>query len=210
MAVDYTITLPGGASEAIIANGALIRPGGTLDLDLSRVDPGVFQYINDGTVTVSPAMDPEIIEAGLSALHEDQTLPLPIATAADFRRKSNLKNAIYAAHRATNVVFQSTNSPQAAATGVECILILRDADGNDDLTTNALTITFGIGGITNQVITIPSDHQIDSSTTNVVKFRNGRARFTVVGDAGSGTVSMSATSRGTLLTISDTASITLS
>lgn len=185
-----------------------MRPGTTLDIDLKTVDPKAMQLIRDGDLTSVPTVPPEVIEAGISAADEDVGKPVSVERFSDFRRRVSMKLAIYAAQRATQVVFLATVAAPKA-TGVEVILEVRDADGNPDLTNNALEVVIAIVGLPGQVITIPAAHAVSGATSSV-RFRNGRARFTVTGsEAATGTAQMSATSRGTLLTITDTETVEL-
>jgi hypothetical protein len=218
MSAGYTIEMNAGESPRILA-GALVRATKSVTLPLERIDASVVEAVDDGVATATPTLPAWLIEAG-KTVKNIRALPLnrPLETVKDYVKDPGriMTQAAAEAVRASAVVFDTTDTPQAKETGVTVHLVIQDADGNDQVLNSAFELELTVAGsggsqqADDLAIAPDADHVVSGDgNEDYVRFINGRAKAVVTaGTAGEATVSMANASRAGI-TISDTQVITL-
>lgn len=213
---EITFTRAAGKTDRIIAQGHLLGPDESFAADLSRVHPVTLKMVDDGELTASPTLDPFVIEAGKSILFEDPRFEDPVESfkgATIGKTSPLLKHAMHEGERASQVVFEGDDGPQAFATGVTVTLVMRDGDGNDILSNSAFEVNVNLtaGGsnpATSPVIAVSTINQV-AGDTGRVRLRSGKATFVITAaDDGTVQLGMQEASR-TGITITDTTEIDL-
>lgn len=189
---NYTLTNPAGSLQTVLAQGHALAPGETLPLSLDQMRVGTIKLVDDGDLTSAPAIPDFVLEAAKGVGREAKEFNGPITNIMSGLELANtralLRHATYGAERATEVVVEGSDSPQAAATGVRVRFVLRDAGGDDDYSNSGFgfrVTAVGVGSLPAAGITVTPDPEnvdpdrVGTANSPFVLLRAGKACVTI-------------------------------
>ena len=226
MSAVIDVTRPAAKTSTVIADGHDMAPGDVLkDIAVTSIRPQMWRLIQDGELTTSGATIDNINEmaeagAGLARMDERFT---GVKTSDVPKTIPGFEFATSQSESLDRLTFESTNTPQAKATGVVVIIEARDSGANPLRGVNGFKVVVAVvgSGVSSAAASLtvepfadsksPDDDNIAQTHRAEIELKNGRAAVLITAKtAGEATISFEAsTASRSGITLSDTQVVTL-